>query len=499
VIPAEFDYTAPASLDEAISLLALTEEEAKPLAGGQSLLPLMKLRLASPALLVDLRRLPGLGGVERSNGDFSVGALTRHAEVADTPELGIAARAAALIADQQVRNRGTIGGTIAHADPAADMPAVLLAAEGSVVARGPRGERTIGAGDLFLGYLTTALEPGEVITRVVLPALDGYGFHYEKFTRRAEDWAIVGVVALMAIRDGVCEDVRIGLTNMGATPLRAFAVEEALRGKRVDAETIARASERAADDAQPPEDLNATPEYKRELAHVLTRRALERALETASANPSVRPALLHRADQLAAGAAAGADPGRRGNGGLTLRQSFDVKAPLEPVWSSFVQVAPIVPCLPGAELTGASDGVFQGNFRVKVGPASASYRGTVKLESVDEASHKLVMRASGQDQRGQGSASATITLELSQAEDGGTHVEATSRFSITGTLARFGRSGMIEDVANLMMRRFAACIERKLTGTGGSASGAPMGAIGLALSLATERARRVLERLRTGR
>jgi carbon-monoxide dehydrogenase medium subunit len=497
VIPPEFDYTAPASLDDAISLLALAEEEAKPLAGGQSLLPLMKLRLASPALLVDLRRVPGLGGLERSNGDFSIGALTRHAEVADTSELGIAAHAARLIADQQVRNRGTIGGTIAHADPAADMPAVLLATEGSVVARGPRGERTIGAGDLFLGYLTTALASGEVITRVVLPALDGYGFHYEKFTRRAEDWAIVGVAALVAVRDGVCEDVRVGLTNMGSTPLRAFGVEESLRGKKIDAETIARASERAADGVEPPEDLNASPEYKRELAHVLTRRALERALENAAPSPAVRPAHLLRADQLAAGAAA-AGPSRGGDGGLTLRQSFDVKAPLEQVWTSFVQVEPIVPCLPGAELTDASDGVFQGNFRVKVGPASASYRGTVRLESVDEESHTLVLNASGQDRRGQGSASATITLELSQTEDGGTHVETTSRFWITGTLARFGRSGMIEDVANLLLRRFASCIELKLAGADAPSSGAAVGGIGLFLSLAKERFRPVLERLRAG-
>jgi aerobic carbon-monoxide dehydrogenase medium subunit len=493
MIPPEFAYAAPETLDEAIRLLAGSEEEAKPLAGGQSLLPLMKLRLASPALLVDLRRVPSLHGIERSNGEFSIGALTRHADVAASPELGLAARAAGLIADQQVRNRGTIGGTIAHADPAADMPAVLLATEGSVVARGRRRERTIDVGDFFIGYLTTALEAGEVITRVRLPALDDYGFHYEKFTRRAEDWAIVGVVALVAIQDGRCEDVRVALTNMGATPLRAFNVEKALLGQRLDSAAIARASEHAGDETQPPEDLNASAEYKRELAQVLTRRALERALENAGPSPRVRRARLQDWKQLAGGAGKGGGPkGGSSAGDLRLDQSFDVQAPLERVWSSFVEVEQIVPCLPGAELTGSRDGEFQGNFHVKVGPASASYRGTIRLESVDESAHTLVMKASGQDSRGQGSASATITLELSRTNGDGTHVEAHSSFSITGTLARFGRSGMIEDVANLLMRRFAACIEQRLTGR--PAKGSTTGGVSLMLTLLRERAARVLTR-----
>jgi aerobic carbon-monoxide dehydrogenase medium subunit len=491
VIPADFEYAAPESLDDAIKLLAKSEEEAKPLAGGQSLLPLMKLRLASPALLVDLRRVPDLRGIERSNGDFEIGALTRHAQVASAPELGIAARAARLIADQQVRNRGTIGGTIAHGDPAADMPAVLLAAEGSVVVRGRWRTRTIGVEDFFLGYLTTALGPHDVVTRVVFPALDGYGFHYEKFTRRAEDWAIVGVVALVAVRNGTCEDARIGLTNMGATALRAFAVEQALVGRRLDADTIARAAEQAAADTEPPEDLNATAEYKRELARVLTRRAIERALENAAPDPDVRRARLHDKSQLATGSA-GAQAGPGGAGEQTIDQSFDVQAPLDRVWSTFVAVEPVAPCLPGAEITESSDGVFRGNFRVKVGPASASYRGTVKLESVDEGSHTLVMKANGQDRRGQGSASATITVSVSERDGGGAHVDVSSSFSITGTLARFGRSGMIQDVADLLMRQFAACIEQRLAGRDVAARTTALRGGSLMFSLLKARAHRLL-------
>jgi aerobic carbon-monoxide dehydrogenase medium subunit len=278
MIPATFDYVAPESLDDATRTLAEGGEDAKLLAGGHSLLPLMKLRLAAPSLLVDLRKVPGLRGVERHDGGFRIGAMTPHAEVAGHDELGVAARAAGLIADQQVRNRGTIGGSLAHADPASDLPAVVLACDGEVVARGQSGERTVAAADLFQDYLTTSLGPDEVITEVRLPAMDGFGFGYQKFNRRAEDWAMVGVCALVKKgSDGSCEDVRIGLTHMGSTPLRASAAEQALRGQGLDSGSIGRAAEQAAEGTEPPGDLNATPDYKRHLARVLTRRALEEA------------------------------------------------------------------------------------------------------------------------------------------------------------------------------------------------------------------------------
>jgi len=278
VITAAFDYEVPESLEEAVRMLHENGEDAKLLAGGHSLLPLMKLRLAAPTLLVDLRRIPGLHGIQRDNGSWRLGALTRHADLQDAPELGIASLAASGIADQQVRNRGTIGGSLAHGDPASDLPAVLLALEGEVSAQGPNGLRTIPASGLFEDYLTTALEPDEVITEVHLPATDGWGYGYEKFTRRAEDWAMVGACALVkTAADGSCEDVRVGLTNMGSTPLRATATEQALRGGSLDAASIATAAERAAEGTEPPGDLNATPDYKRHLARVLTRRALETA------------------------------------------------------------------------------------------------------------------------------------------------------------------------------------------------------------------------------
>jgi aerobic carbon-monoxide dehydrogenase medium subunit len=278
MIPPAFDYAAPDSLDEAIRLLDEGGEDAKLLAGGHSLVPLMKLRLAAPSLLVDLRKIDGLRGIEQSNGGWRIGAMTRHADLQVRRDLGLPAVAARSIADQQVRNRGTIGGSLAHGDPASDLPAVLLAAEGSVTVRGSGGEREIAAADLFQDYLTTAVQPGEVLTSVSLPSGDGWGFGYQKFNRRTEDWAMVGVCALVKkAGDGSCEDVRIGLTNMGSTPVRASAAEDALRGGGLDGDAIFNAAHKADEGTDPPADLNASSDYKRELARVLTRRALEEA------------------------------------------------------------------------------------------------------------------------------------------------------------------------------------------------------------------------------
>jgi carbon-monoxide dehydrogenase medium subunit len=278
VIPAEFDYVAPDSLDGALSALRDGGEDAKILAGGHSLVPLMKLRLAAPTLLVDLRRVPDMAGVLRDNGGFTIGAMTRHHAVATDASLGLVATAAGTIADQQVRNRGTIGGSLAHGDPASDMPAVLLAAEGSVTVRSAGGERRIAAADLFEDYLTTSIGDDEVLTAVHLPDMGQFGYGYEKFNRRQEDWAMVAACALVKrAGDGTCEDVRIGLTNMGSTPLRATAAEQALRGRPLDASNIAAAAQQAAEGTDPPADLNASADYKRHLARVLTRRALEAA------------------------------------------------------------------------------------------------------------------------------------------------------------------------------------------------------------------------------
>jgi aerobic carbon-monoxide dehydrogenase medium subunit len=278
MIPAEFDYTAPETLDDAIKALADGGEEAKLLAGGHSLLPLMKLRLAAPSLLVDLRKVPGLHGIQRENGNWRIGALTCHSDLEHTPDLGVVSVVAGTIADPQVRNRGTIGGSLAHGDPAADLPAVMLICEASVTLQGAGGaQRTVAASDLFKDYLETAVEPNEVLTEIRMPAYDGWGHSYQKFNRRSEDWAMVAVSALVHRSGDTIEDVRVGLTNMASVPLRAGAVEEALRGQPATAENIASAAEHAAEGTDPPADLNASSDYKRHLARVLTRRALAEA------------------------------------------------------------------------------------------------------------------------------------------------------------------------------------------------------------------------------
>ena len=238
----------------------------------------MKLRLAFPTLLVDLRRVDGLRGVERSNGGWKIGAMTRHADLQDRRRARPAAVAARSIADQQVRNRGTIGGSLAHGDPASDLPAVLLAAEGSVTVQGSGGSARSPPPTCSRTTSRRRSQPDEVMTSVSLPIGDGWGFGYQKFNRRIEDWAMVGVCALVRkAADGSCEDVRVGLTNMGSTPLRATATEQALRGGASTAPASWPRRSRRRRAPNPPSDLNASSDYKRHLAQVLTARALEAA------------------------------------------------------------------------------------------------------------------------------------------------------------------------------------------------------------------------------
>jgi aerobic carbon-monoxide dehydrogenase medium subunit len=281
VIPASFDYIRAGSVDEAVAALVEHGDEAKLLAGGHSLLPLMKLRLAAPEVIVDLGRVDGLRGVSDNGEHLAIGAMTTHQAVIDDPlvreHCGVLAEVTRTVGDAQVRHRGTIGGAIAHGDAASDLPPLLLALDGTVVVQGPDGRRNIRAADLFVDYLETSIGEDEVVVEVRVPKLVGdWSWHYEKFGRVAQAWAIVGSCAVVKRSNGTFEDVRIGLTHMGTTPLRASATESALVGGSVDA--IADAAEHAADGTSPPSDLNATPEFREHLARVLTRRALTAAV-----------------------------------------------------------------------------------------------------------------------------------------------------------------------------------------------------------------------------
>jgi aerobic carbon-monoxide dehydrogenase medium subunit len=282
MIPAKFEYVRPSSLDDAIRALADGGDDAKVIAGGQSLMPLLRLRLVYPDLLVDLGGLEELRGVSDAGGDLLIGARTTHYQLVHDPLIaehcGLLAQAAGTVADPAVRHRGTLGGSLAHADPAGDLPAVILALNGTMLASGPAGEREIAAADFFVDYLTTALEPGEVLTGIRVPKLgNDWGYRYEKFHRTAQAWAIVGVAALARRSNGQVAEARIGLTNMGPVPIRAAAVEAAATGADASAATLTAAASAAADGTNPPADLHGAPDYRSHLARVLTGRALAAA------------------------------------------------------------------------------------------------------------------------------------------------------------------------------------------------------------------------------
>ncbi len=279
MIPAPFDYVAAGSVDEAVTALAEHGDDAKVLAGGQSLLPLMRLRLAYPAVVVDIGRIPALRGV-RDDGDMlAIGAMTTHAQVVADPlvrqHCPVLSQATAQVGDPQVRHRGTLGGALSHGDSAGDLPAVALALDAQLVATGPGGNRAIPADEFFVDYLETALADDEVLTEVRVPKLSGWGYRYEKFNRVAQAWAIVGACALVRRDDGAIAEARVALTNMGPVPYRATATEQALAGAAPDA--VAAAAESADEGTSPSADLNAQPDYRRHLARVLTRRAVEHA------------------------------------------------------------------------------------------------------------------------------------------------------------------------------------------------------------------------------
>jgi len=270
MIPAAFDYVRAGSAEEAIQLIGEHGDDAKFLAGGHSLLPLMKLRLAQPSVLVDIGRLSDLSYIRDAGDHIAIGALTRHMDLETSSVLEehvpLLAHAAGFVGDPQVRHRGTIGGSIAHSDPASDLPATTLALGATYVAQGPNGTREIAAGDFFQGFLETALAADEMLTEIRVPKMQGAGWNFQKFNRRAQDWAIVGVAAWR--RNG---DSGVGLVNMGSTPILATSVSNALS----QGASVADAAQLAAEDAEPQGDLNASPEYRVHLAKVLVRRALE--------------------------------------------------------------------------------------------------------------------------------------------------------------------------------------------------------------------------------
>jgi aerobic carbon-monoxide dehydrogenase medium subunit len=288
MIPAAFDYIAPQSLDEAVRALAAHGEEAKLLAGGHSLLPLLKLRLANPKLLIDLSKVPGLSGISQEDDKIVVGALTTHYQIESSALLKakcpLLLQTACTIGDVQVRNRGTIGGSLVHADPAADWPAAILALGGELKLSGPKGQRQIAAEEFFLGHMTTAIQPTEILTEIrVAIASRRYGSAYLTLAQQASGFAIVGVAVWLRIdTKGRCEDIGIGVTGLCEKPFRAKAVEEHLRGNKLSPKLIEESASQVADGSDPLEDLHASAKFRAHLARVYTTRAIQEATRRAS-------------------------------------------------------------------------------------------------------------------------------------------------------------------------------------------------------------------------
>ncbi len=278
MIPTKFDYLAPTSVDEALAALAEHGDDAKVIAGGQSLLPVLRMRLNAPEVVIDLAGIDALHGVRDDGDAIVIGAMTTHHDVLHDPlvaeHAALLTKAEENLADAQIRHRGTFGGALAHADPAGDLGAPALALGAEFVIAGPGGTRTVAAGDFFVDLFETAIAEGELLVEVRIPKHTGWGAHYEKFVRVAHQWPIVAVAAAVRSEGGTIVEARVGLTNMGSTPLRATAVEEALAGQPATEDAVRAAAAKAADGTNPPSDLNGQADYRRHLAGVLTRRAV---------------------------------------------------------------------------------------------------------------------------------------------------------------------------------------------------------------------------------
>ncbi|MFK5583441.1 FAD binding domain-containing protein [Serinicoccus sp. LYQ131] len=278
MIPPEFEYAAPATVAEALALLAEHGDEAKVLSGGQSLLPVLRMRLNAPGIIVDISRIEEIKGVTDTGDAVRIGAGATYQDVLDSDlvseHLALLHQALTEVADAQIRHRGTVCGALAHADPAGDVGAPVLALGGRMVIQGPDGERTVDGDDFFVDLFETAVGEGELLTAVEIPKHTGWGSHYEKFVRVSHQWAILGIAAAVRVEGGTIAEARVGLTNMGSTPLRARAVEEALVGKEATEEAIAEVCAQVAEGTDPPSDLNGQADYRRHVAGVLTRRAV---------------------------------------------------------------------------------------------------------------------------------------------------------------------------------------------------------------------------------
>ncbi len=430
MIPVQFDYLAPTSVEEALAALGQHGDDAKILAGGQSLLPVLRMRLNAPEVVIDLGGISSLRGIRDDGDALVIGAMTTHHDVRDDSLVKehalLLSKAAAEVADSQIRHRGTFGGALAHADPAGDLGAPALALGAQFVIAGPGGTRTVDAADFFVDLFETAIGDDEILTEVRIPKHTGWGAHYEKFVRVAHQWPIVAVAATVK---GSIDEARVGLTNMGSTPLRATATEQALAGASATEDGVREASQLAAEGTNPPSDLNGAADYRQHLARVLTGRAVLKAAG------GCRMELSHR---------------------------FTVPIGVEETWAHFNDIASVAECFPGAQVTEADEESFSGSVKVKLGPIALLYNGSGTFVEKDAEAHRFVVDAKGKDKRGNGTAGAKVTVSMAEA-GGSTDVSVETDLAITGKPAQFGR-GVMQDVSDKLLGQFVACLEQRLAG-----------------------------------
>ena len=442
MIPAAFDYVAPTTVEDALAALAQYGDEAKIIAGGQSLLPVLRMRLNAPEWIIDLGKIESLRGIRDDGDAIVIGAMTPHVVVGSDPlvaeHAALIAKAVEHLADAQVRHRGTFGGALAHADPAGDLGAPALALGAEFVIAGSGGTRTVAADDFFVDLFETAIGEDEILTEVRIPKHTGWGAHYEKFVRVAHQWPIVAVAATVRV-DG--RHHRRGADRAHQHGLHA-AAGPGQRGR----------DHRSAGDRG---------------GRSRRRRACRRRRE-----PAVRPQRRRRLPQPPRD---GADPAgaarRRRSRLMDLTHRFTVPTSVDETWAHFQDIASVAECFPGATVTSAEGDSFAGSVKVKLGPIALVYNGSGTFVEKDEAAHRFVVDAKGKDKRGNGTAGAKVTLTMASADGGATDVEVVTDLAITGKPAQFGR-GVMQDVSDKLLGQFVACLEQRLSGSG-CAGGAP--------------------------
>ena len=429
MIPAQFDYVAPASVEEALQALAQHGDEAKIIAGGQSLLPVLRMRLNAPEVVIDIGRIDSLRGIRDDGDAVVIGAMTTHHDVVNNALVRehalLITKAAAEVADAQIRHRGTFGGALAHADPAGDLGAPALALGAEFVIAGPGGTRTVAADDFFVDLFETAIGEDEILTEVRIPKHTGWGAHYEKFVRVSHQWPIVAVAATVKA-DGGCHLRGADRADQHGFhgPARAWCGggpgrRDGVRGRRTRG---SRQGGRRHEPAVRPQRLRGVPEAPRQGAHQASCRGGGRRL-------------------------------------MQLTHRFTVPVPIDEAWAHFNDIGSVAECFPGASVTSAEGDSFAGSVKVKLGPIALVYNGTGLFTEKDEAAHRMVVDASGKDKRGNGTAGAAVVMTMTEAGTS-TDVEVVTDLAITGKPAQFGR-GVMQDVSDKLLGQFVACLEQR--------------------------------------